>query len=58
MNPKKSWEVGAKHSPSQQELDDLYKDLSGATDRKPTILSLVPPMLLFKDTHATAGMIL
>ena len=43
MNPKKSWEVDAKHSPSQQDLDDLYKDLSGATDRKPAILSLISP---------------
>ena len=34
----KIWEVSAKHSPSRQELDDLYSELSKATDRKPAIL--------------------
>ena len=43
INPGKIKEVGAKNSPSQQELDDLYKDLSKVTDRKPAILSLIPP---------------
>ena len=39
----KIWEVSAKHSPSRQELDDLYSELSKAPDRKPAILSLIPP---------------
>ena len=30
-------------APSQQELEELYKDLSLATDRKPAILSLISP---------------
>ena len=37
-----SWTKVAKHTPSQQELENLYMELSKATDRKPAILSLMP----------------
>ena len=37
-----SWTEVARHTPTQQELDDFYMDLSKNTGRKPAILSLIP----------------
>ena len=40
--PTQKWKEIANQAPTVQELEELYRDLSLATDRKPAILTLLP----------------